>query len=115
MRTLSDEIYESYGVKVTVDVSKSHPAVNNSAELYERIKPGLSHLNFVELRKPVMIAEDFSFFEQKIPGVFFFLGTGSGVPLHSDNFDFDDSVLIDGVDLFATLIKNAGKSTSVTE
>lgn len=54
-----------------------------------------------------MIAEDFSFFEQQMPGVFFFLGTGSGIPLHSDNYDFDDSVLIDAVILFDTLLKGA--------
>ena len=67
----------------------------------------LLDLNFVELRRPVMIAEDFSFFEQQMPGVFFFLGTGSGIPLHSDNYDFDDSVLIDAVILFDTLLKGA--------
>ena len=88
-------------------MSKSHPAVVNDEKLYAGVKPVLLNLNFVELRRPVMIAEDFSFFEQQMPGVFFFLGTGSGIPLHSDNYDFDDSVLIDAVILFDTLLKGA--------
>ena len=67
----------------------------------------LKEIKIPVLRWPVMIAEDFSFFEQQMPGVFFFLGTGSGIPLHSDNYDFDDSVLIDAVILFDTLLKGA--------
>lgn len=107
MKRLGEEIQETHGITFSLDVSKSHPAVINNEKLYEIIKPYLLDLNYVELRKPVMIAEDFSFFEQQMPGVFFFLGTGSGIPLHSDNYDFDDSVLIEGVKLFDTLIANA--------
>ncbi len=106
MKCLGEDMELEYGVKFNLDVSKSHPAVINNEELYTIIKPYLMDLNYVELRKPVMIAEDFSFFEQHLPGVFFFLGTGSGIPLHSDNYDFDDTVLIDGVNLFNTLFKN---------
>ena len=107
MKSLGEEIEKVYGVKFDLDVSKSHPAVVNDEKLYAGVKPVLLNLNFVELRRPVMIAEDFSFFEQQMPGVFFFLGTGSGIPLHSDNYDFDDSVLIDAVILFDTLLKGA--------
>ena len=64
-------------------------------------------LNFVELARPVMIAEDFSFFEQQMPGIFFFLGTGTNIPLHADTYDIDESVLIEGPKLFDTLFKEA--------
>lgn len=110
MTSLGEEIEESYGVSFNLDVSKSHPAVINNETLYQEIKPILMNLNYVELRRPVMIAEDFSFFEQQMPGVFFFLGTGSGIPLHSDNYDFDDSVLIEGVKLFNALLSGAAQS-----
>lgn len=106
MQCLGEDMELEYGVKFKLDVSKSHPAVINNEELYTMVKPYLMDLNYVELRKPVMIAEDFSFFEQHLPGIFFFLGTGSGIPLHSDNYDFDDTVLIDGVNLFNTLFTN---------
>ncbi|MEE0741225.1 MAG: M20 family metallopeptidase [Emergencia sp.] len=106
METFGHQIEEEYGVTFSLDVSKSHPAVINNEDLYHKVKSSLLSLNYVELRKPVMIAEDFSFFEQQLPGIFFFLGTGSGIPLHSDNYDFDDTVLIDGVKLFDTLLKS---------
>lgn len=105
MQHLGQELEHAYGIKFSLDVSKSHPAVINNEDLYRQVKPLLMNLNYVELRRPVMIAEDFSFFEQQMPGIFFFLGTGSGIPLHSDNYDFDDSVIIEGVKLFDTLFK----------
>ncbi|MDD7511801.1 MAG: M20 family metallopeptidase [Peptostreptococcaceae bacterium] len=103
MRALGDEIESSTGVVVDIDVNKGHPAVVNDERLYAMMKHCTEDLNYVELRKPVLIAEDFSCFEQVIPGVFFFLGTGTGIPLHNDHFDFDDNILIDGVHLFNKL------------
>lgn len=107
MNGLAAEIESETGVKINIDVSKSHPAVINDEELYQKVKKVLLGLNFVELRRPVMIAEDFSFFGEYLPGIFFFLGTGSNIPLHSDNYDFDDTVLINGVRLFDTLLKGS--------
>jgi len=45
--------------------------------------------------KPQLIAEDFSFFAQKIPGFYFFLGVKNpahpvAAPLHSPNFNPDE-------------------------
>ena len=106
MICLGEEIQSHYGTKFSLDVSHSHPAVINTEELYEKVKPALmENLNFVELHRPVMIAEDFSFFEQQMPGIFFFLGTGTNIPLHAVNYDIDESVLIEGPKLFDTLFK----------
>ena len=44
-----------------------------------------------------MISEDFSFYQQQLPGLFLLLGTGTGIPLHADTFDFDESVLASGL------------------
>ena len=107
MQYLGEAVENKYGVKFSLDVSKSHPAVINNEDLYKEVKTCLvDHLNYVELRKPVLIAEDFSFFEQQLPGIFFFLGTGSGIPLHSDNYTFEEDVMIEGVKLFNTLFVN---------
>lgn len=105
MHHYAKQISGIYNVKFFIDTSKFHPAVVNDEVLYKKIKPKLvdEHINFVELRRPVMIAEDFSFFEEVLPGIFFFLGTGTGIPLHSNNFNFDESVLIEGVKLFNTI------------
>lgn len=49
------------------------------------------------------ITEDFSFYQKKAAGVFFFLGTG-GEALHSPYFDFDETVLEQGLALFRALL-----------
>jgi hippurate hydrolase len=105
MNHYAKQVETQYSVKFTIDTSKFHPAVINDEALYTEIKGELlgRHMNFVELRRPSMIAEDFSFFEEKLPGLFFFLGTGTKIPLHSNDFDFDDTVLIEGVKLFDTI------------
>lgn len=107
MTNLGEEIESHYGTKFTLDVSQSHPAVVNHEELYTKVKPALMDLNYVELARPVMIAEDFSFFEKEMPGIFFFLGTGTNIPLHADTYDIDESILIEGPKLFNTLFKEA--------
>lgn len=113
MRNMGAKIEESIGVEVDVDVSHWHPAVVNDPLLFSKIKYALKKLDFVELRRPVMIAEDFSCFEQVLPGVFFFLGTGTGIPLHNDHFDFDEEVLLNGIELFDTLFKAQLAASSV--
>jgi amidohydrolase len=109
MKHYARQVESLYEVKFTIDTSKYHPAVVNDESLYNEIKCELvdKHMNFVELRRPSMIAEDFSFFEEQLPGLFFFLGTGTRIPLHSNNFDFDDSVLIEGIKLFDTIFTDS--------
>lgn len=105
MKHYARQVARRYQVTIDVDTSKYHPAVVNSPELYDKVKGELleHHMNFVALRRPSMIAEDFSFFEKEIPGLFFWLGTGTGIPLHASTFNFDESVLIEGVKLFNTI------------
>ena len=60
---------------------------------------------------PTMGAEDFSFYLEKIPGSFFFLGIGDrskGItaPHHHPKFLVDEDVLADGVALIAGVAAN---------
>ena len=50
-----------------------------------------------------MTAEDFSWYQKTLPGMFFFLGVGNVPALHSDRFDFDDHLLVKGADFFEQL------------
>jgi hippurate hydrolase len=63
-------------------------------------------VGFFELDKPSMITEDFSWYQKKLPGMFFFLGTGDTPALHADDFDFDEAVLLKGADFFEELAEN---------
>jgi amidohydrolase len=60
---------------------------------------------------PVAWGEDFSYYLQKVPGAFFFLGSGNPMkgitePLHSARFDVDEDCLPIGAAIMAGLVLN---------
>lgn len=62
---------------LTLPVTTSYPVTYNDVELTNRMVPVIEAIagsDRVSLRKPVMGAEDFSFFSQEAPGLFLFLG-----------------------------------------
>lgn len=101
--SIGREIEEASGCAVHVHMNDGYPAVMNSPELYDRVK---KLADFQQMEEPVMITEDFSWYQQELPGVFFFLGAGDCPALHSDNFDFDEGILIKGADFFEQLAVN---------
>ena len=92
------------GCAVTVHLSEGYPAVWNHEELFETVCSGLGDSAPGRLEQPALAAEDFSFYQQNVPGVFFFLGVGDTPALHSPGFAFDDEqVLPKGVEFLKKL------------
>ncbi len=60
--------------------------------------------------EPMSFSEDFSHFSNSVPGCFFLLGNGTdganNKPLHSSDYDFNDTLLSIGSDFWASLAKN---------
>ncbi|MDO5532089.1 amidohydrolase [Sutterella sp.] len=102
LHDIADEITKNLGVKITLTRSEGYPPVINDEALFadalEKV-PGLG-----TLEKPLLIAEDFAFYQKALPGLFMLLGTGTGIPLHSDRFNFDESVLEAGVEIYKKLL-----------
>jgi hippurate hydrolase len=96
---------EKYGCRITMVRSDGHPAVINDPKLFEEAKILLSEYNFLAFEKPFMQAEDFSCYQKEVPGLYLFLGTGTNIPLHNDRFDFDEEVLLTGVNIYLKLLK----------
>lgn len=94
------------GVAVSVTHSDGYPAVINPPALYDEVRRW--GVTFGELEKPVMITEDFSWYQRCLPGMFFFLGTGDTPALHADNFNFDEEILSRGADLFEDIARRFG-------
>lgn len=88
------------GCTVRVDMNDGYPAVLNPAALYDRVR---RVADFMELDKPAMTTEDFSWYQRSLPGMFFFLGLGDVPALHADNFNFDETILTKGADFFELL------------
>ena len=83
-----------------ITLGDGYPAVLNPGEMVERV---MAVAPVKLLDEPTMTSEDFSWYQRHVPGVFFFLGLGDTPALHSDNFNFDESILTKGADFFEKL------------
>lgn len=100
---IAKEYEDKYQVRFTFDINTGYPAVINDESLCDQVLKELGTENIVLLEKPEMISEDFAFYQRRVPGVFFFLGTGTGIALHANTFDFDEEVLVKGVETYKKL------------
>jgi len=105
LEAIGKDIAAETGCAVDVHLNDGYPAVWNHEELYADLCGALGEDAPTLLDAPALAAEDFSFYQQRIPGVFFFLGTGDTEELHSPKFDFDDeAILPKGVEFLKKLI-----------
>lgn len=88
-RALEDET----GCGIEVRCSEGYPPVVNDAALYDAVCAGLGGA-VRELPEPVLGTDDFSFYQQRVPGLYFFLGVGETPALHAPDFDFDDEAVL---------------------
>ena len=98
--SIAKEVERSSGCSVNVYMNDGYPAVINPGSLLGKVKE-LAEVR--ELEQPTMITEDFSWYQKTLPGLFVFLGVGDTPALHSDEFNFDETVLVKGADFFETL------------
>ena len=89
-----------------------YPSVNNDTKVYKRFKKLIEQdFELIELKEPLMASEDFSFYQQEAPGIFYFLGTkneklGFTHLLHNDRFNFNEEVLKTGVKTYIKIINS---------
>ena len=100
LQDIAARVEAETGCQVRLDMNDGYPAVLNPAPLYDRVR---RVADFLELEKPAMTAEDFSWYQRSLPGMFFFLGLGDVPALHADNFCFDETILTKGADFFELL------------
>jgi amidohydrolase len=101
------KVAESQGAKAQVTIDPGYPVTWNDPDLTQRMAPTLERVagrDQVTVSPPTTGAEDFSIFQQQIPGLFFFMGVTPGdrdlekaAPNHSPFFYVDESGLVLGV------------------
>lgn len=99
----------SYNCKVNLELIEGYLAVNNDERLYEEFVGAIGKEKIAKT-SPLMISEDFSFYQQEVPGLFFMLGArnekkGFINGLHSLKFDFNEDILINGLEIYKSLLK----------
>ena len=122
IRRALDDACTATGCTYDIDFAEGYPPVDNDRDLFDAIAPALPEMQVVE--EPLLIAEDFAFYQRHLPGVFFLLGTGvpagtdnavdaEGCPtyatsaLHTDTMLFDENILLKGLDVYKRLLKLA--------
>ena len=94
---IAEDVSRETGAQAVLQLNEGYPPVINDARLFEEAERMLA-CGIVRLAEPAMTAEDFSFYQQAVPGLFMCLGTGGEYPLHSEKFDFPEEVLAAGVE-----------------
>ncbi len=105
-------VTHSFGASYIFRYRKGSPPLYNHPDLASILSPTLSRvLGEMNVRdiKPQMVAEDFSYFSQKIPGFYFLLGAKnpekpSMAPLHSPYFNPDERSIVLGIKIMCHLL-----------
>lgn len=105
-------VTSAYGASFEIDMGDNNPVTYNEPALVEATLPVmrrvLGEVNLIATR-PQMGAEDFSIYQQVIPGFFYFLGVGNkskGITamIHTPEFDVDEKSLMIGVNLMSNVL-----------
>jgi amidohydrolase len=111
IRQICEGIAQAFGGKVEVDIKEGFPAVNND-KMYTGIlvkcaEEVMDPADIIMIQSPHMGSEDFSYYQEVIPGVIFMLGSkpsdGNGGSLHSPDLRICEDSLLTGVRIFAAL------------
>jgi amidohydrolase len=111
--TLAEAIARGSRASCTVCIRKNYPVTVNDPKLTEAMVPTLQRTagdGQLMLVPKVMGSEDFSFFQQLVPGLFIFIGVVppgtdpmTAAPNHSPRFYADEGCLVQGVRALAQL------------
>ena len=106
-------IGEAQGASVAVEIDPGVPVTYNDPELTAAMAPTLRKVfgrDQVYISARVTGAEDFSFFQEQVPGFFFYIGgrpldvlPENAIPNHSPFFTADESALVPGVRVMSQL------------
>ena len=110
LKRLEEIVYnvaKSNNIEANITYLVSYPITYNDPYLYEQILPTLERVNGkknVHLMKAITGAEDFSYFQEKVPGTYFFIGgqkpgvdLSTVAPHHTPDFYVDDSAISTGI------------------
>ncbi len=109
LETVISGVCASMGAEYSLDFQKGYPVTDNDedmADLVGRVAARVVGRDRVLVPEQTMGGEDFSFFLQKSKGCFFAVGVGreGGAPVHNPCFDFNEDMLLVGVETFCRTV-----------
>ena len=112
IRRTAEHIAASQGAAVDVEIERGYPVTYNDPALTEQMAPTLERVggDMTMRIDAITGAEDFSFFQKKIPGLFIMVGgmpegkdPSEAAPHHTPDFYIDESGMKTGVRALASL------------
>lgn len=105
MKEMVPDIAKTYGGTATIEIKSNTDITFNNPELVTQMLPTLNRVagkENVQIQKAVTGGEDFSYFQNEVPGFFFFLGgmtpgNIASFPHHTPDFSIDENGMILGV------------------
>lgn len=105
MKEMVPAIAETFGGEATIDIKNNTGITYNDPEFTAKMLPTLKKVageDNVQLMKATTGGEDFSFFQEEIPGFYFFLGgkpldSENAAPHHTPDFYIDESGMLLGI------------------
>lgn len=98
------------GITCKIDIRKGSPPTYNSPELFEKVLPGLTKVfsgSIDTTPNRGMFSEDFSYFTENIPCLYFSLGVAKDnlgyANVHSEEFSVHPGAFIYGIELFSDI------------
>ena len=94
---------DMWGARAEIEIDRVFLPVVNDKGLYEKLKEAVSSSDFTfQEVYPTTISEDFSFFSEEVPGLYFFIGIrnekkGIIYPHHHPRFNIDEDMLLPSV------------------
>ncbi len=111
MTEMTRDIAKAYGGSATIEFQNNTSITYNDPELTSQMIPSLQMVageENVSLMKATTGGEDFSYFQEKVPGLYFFLGgmtpgNTTPYPHHTPDFQIDDAGMLLGVKALSQL------------
>ncbi len=112
MKEVLASVTGGQGATSELTFSENAAVTFNDPQLVEQTLPVMRDVlgeNQVFARPPLMIAEDFSYYQKVVPGFFYYLGVGNkakGITanLHTPEYDVDEESLVVGVNLMSNVL-----------
>ena len=116
LKRLEEIVYsisKANNAKAKITYMVSYPITYNDTDLYNKMLPTLKRVNGeenVNFMDAITGAEDFSFFQERVPGMYFFIGGAKkgtdpnlAAPHHTPDFYVDDSAMVTGLKSMTSL------------
>lgn len=118
--TIVKNTAESNGAEAVLTINKGYPVTYNDPELTAMMADTFTEVagaeNVESAMDAITGAEDFSFFQEQIPGLYFFIGgmkkgqdPATSAPHHTPDFYVDDSGLLTGIKLMSRMVVDYGE------